>query len=72
MTNTADSETPSAADLLTIPEAAQYAPAFGQRFIRRLLDMRTLPKVKIGGRVFVSRRDLDALVAAHRDPPAPD
>lgn len=71
MTNSSHREIPPASELLTIPEAAKYAPALGARFIRRLLDDNALPKIKIRGRVFTTRSDLDALVAAHRDPPSP-
>lgn len=57
---------PKAAHLLTVPQAAEYAPAFGERYFRRLIADRKMPFFKIGGRVFISRDDIDQLVAQSR------
>ncbi len=59
----------SASSLMTIKQAAEYAPALGERFLRRLLDERRIPLIKIGGRVFVDRNDLDALAVRSRIEP---
>lgn len=56
-------------DLLTIPMAHEYAPAIPERFLRRLVQERRIPVVRIGRRVFLARRDLDALVSDGYSPP---
>lgn len=58
----------SADDLLTVHQAAAYAPAIGERFLRRLIMERRIPVVRIGRRVFIARRDLDALATAGYTP----
>lgn len=51
--------------LLTIDEAATYL-SVTPRFVRRLLDERRIPKVKLGKFVRLHRDDLDAFIAAGR------
>lgn len=60
----------AAADLLTVHQAADYAPALGERYLRRLIAERRIPVVRIGRRVFLRRSDLDALAAEGYTPQA--
>jgi excisionase family DNA binding protein len=49
--------------LLTIGQAAEYLST-GQRFVRRLINERRIPYVKLGKHVRLERCALDAFVAA--------
>jgi excisionase family DNA binding protein len=53
--------------LLTISQAAEYLST-GQRFVRRLINERRIPYVKLGKHVRLERCALDAFVAAGRVP----
>lgn len=53
---------PTARDLMTIAQAAEYCPAFSShQVVRRLITAGEIPVVRLGGRVLVVRQDLDAI-----------
>lgn len=56
--------------LVTVRQAGELVPALGERYIRRLVDERRIPVHRVGRKVLLDRRDLDALVAAGREEPA--
>lgn len=51
--------------LLTVDEAAEYLTVT-PRFVRRLIEERRIPKVKLGKFVRIHRDDLDAFIVAGR------
>ncbi len=53
--------------LLTFGQAAEYLST-AQRFVRRLINERRIPYVKLGKHVRLERCALDAFVAAGRVP----
>lgn len=55
----------TASPLLTVDEAAKYLTVT-PRFVRRLIEERRIPKVKLGKFVRIHRDDLDAFIAAGR------
>jgi hypothetical protein len=58
----ADEILPTAADLLTLRQAAEYAPALGdERAVWYQVRRGSIPHVRVGGKVLVVRQDLDAL-----------
>lgn len=61
----------SSRSLLTWDEAASYlGPSFSARQLKKFVyDHRSLPTVRLGGKVWIERAALDALVEAMRRQP---
>lgn len=58
---------PAPARLLTVEEAADYL-SVSVRFIRRIIHERRIPVVRLGRHVRLAEPDLEAFVAAGRQP----
>ena len=58
---------PTARELYDVARGAEYL-ATSERHVRRLIYERRIPYLKVGRKVRLDRRDLDAWLDAHRVP----